>query len=83
MTRGRRYVGMPLWPSAALGGLEILQQLAADERRFVWRAAASALHYLGKHHPEVVRPLVENWLQDERRKRAAEVALRYISDVKK
>jgi HEAT repeat protein len=62
--------------------LEILGQLAADERRFVWRAAASALHYLGKRHPEVVRPLVENWLQDERRKRAAEVALHYISNVK-
>lgn len=62
--------------------LEILGQLAADERRFVWRAAASALHYLGKRHPEVVRPLMENWLQDERRKQAAEVALRYISNAK-
>jgi 3-methyladenine DNA glycosylase AlkC len=58
--------------------LEILRQLAADERRFVWRAAASALHYLGKRHPKVVRPLVESWLQDEKRARAAEVALRYI-----
>jgi 3-methyladenine DNA glycosylase AlkC len=63
--------------------LEILDQLAADERRFVWRAAASALHYLGKRHPEAVRPVLESWLQDERRKRTAEVALRYISNVKK
>jgi 3-methyladenine DNA glycosylase AlkC len=58
--------------------LEILSDLSADERRFVWRAAASALHYLGKRQPEVVRPLVESWLEDEQRTRAAEVALRYI-----
>ena len=58
--------------------LEILSDLSADERRFVWRAAASALHYLGKRQPEVVRPLVESWLEDEQCVRAAEVALRYI-----
>jgi 3-methyladenine DNA glycosylase AlkC len=58
--------------------LEILGQLAADERRFVWRAAASALHYLGRRQPEVVRPVLEGWLQDEQRAQAAEVALRYI-----
>jgi 3-methyladenine DNA glycosylase AlkC len=64
-------------------GLEILGQLAADERRFVWRAAASALHYLGRRQPETVRPVVEGWLQDEQRARAAEVALRYIPDPEK
>jgi 3-methyladenine DNA glycosylase AlkC len=58
--------------------LEILSDLSADEQRFVWRAAASALHYLGKRQPEVIRPLVESWLEDEQRARAAEVALRYI-----
>jgi 3-methyladenine DNA glycosylase AlkC len=58
--------------------LEVLDRLAADERRYVWRAAASALHYLGRRQPEIVRPLVEGWLQDERRARAAETALRYI-----
>ena len=58
--------------------LEILAQLAADERRFVWRAAASALHYLGRRQPEAVRPVLEGWLQDEQRAQAAEVALRYI-----
>jgi 3-methyladenine DNA glycosylase AlkC len=98
LTRLRRWAGDPReevrWNVAmafrSSGGtrnlqdaLEILQQLAADERRFVWRAAASALHYLGKRHPEVVRPLVENWLQDERRQQAAKVALHYISNVKK
>jgi 3-methyladenine DNA glycosylase AlkD len=60
--------------------LEILGQLAADERRFVWRAAASALHYLGKRHVEIVRPIVEDWLEDERRARAAKVALRYMPE---
>jgi 3-methyladenine DNA glycosylase AlkC len=60
--------------------LEVLGPLAADERRFVWRAAASALHYLGRRRPEVVRPLLETWLQDEKRARAAETALRYMPD---
>ena len=58
--------------------LEVLEVLAADERRFVWRAAASALHYLGRRQPEIVRPVVEGWLQDERRVRAARTALRYM-----
>jgi 3-methyladenine DNA glycosylase AlkC len=61
--------------------LEILGQLAADERRFVWRATASALQYLGRRQPEVVRPVLEGWLQDEQRAQAAEVALRYIPDL--
>jgi 3-methyladenine DNA glycosylase AlkC len=59
--------------------LEVLKILAADERRFVWRAAASALHYLGRRHSEIVRPVVEGWLQDERRGRAAETALHYMT----
>lgn len=58
--------------------LEALAMLAADERRFVWRAAASALHYLGRRHLEAVRPVVEGWLEDEQRVRAAETALRYM-----
>ena len=60
--------------------MELLDVLAADERRFVWRAAASALHYLGRRQPEIVRPVLEGWLQDERRARAAETALHYITD---
>jgi len=63
--------------------LEILGQLTADERRFVWRAAASALRYLGRRQPEAVRPVLEGWLQDERRAQAAEVALRYIPDLQR
>jgi hypothetical protein len=60
--------------------LEMLEMLAADERRFVWRATASALHYLGRRKPEIVRPVVEGWLQDERRVRAAETALHYMTN---
>jgi 3-methyladenine DNA glycosylase AlkC len=60
--------------------LEVLGILAADERRFVWRAAASALHYLGRRRPEIVRPVVEGWLQDERRVRAAETALHHMAN---
>ena len=58
----------------------MLERLAADERRFVWRAAASALHYPGRRQPEIVRPVVEGWLQDERRARTAQTALRYMPD---
>jgi 3-methyladenine DNA glycosylase AlkD len=58
--------------------LKILDPLAADERRFVWRAAASALHYLGRRQPEAVRPVLESWLQDEKRVQAAQVALSYM-----
>jgi 3-methyladenine DNA glycosylase AlkC len=61
--------------------LEVLEQLAADERRFVWRAAAAALHYLGRRRPEAVRPVVEGWLQDEQRARAAKIALCYMPSV--
>jgi 3-methyladenine DNA glycosylase AlkC len=63
--------------------LEVLAQLAADERRFVWRAAASALHYLGRRHPDAVRPVLESWLEDEQRVQAAQVALRYMPDPQK
>jgi 3-methyladenine DNA glycosylase AlkC len=60
--------------------LEVLEQLVADERRFVWRAAAAALHYLGRRQPEAVRPVLEGWLEDEERARAAKTALRYMTN---
>ncbi len=56
----------------------ILTRLAADDRRFVWRAAAAALQYLGRRQPDVVRPLLEAWLEDDQRRRTASVALRYM-----
>ena len=60
--------------------LAVLEMLAADERRFVWRVAASALHYLGRRRPELVRPVVEGWLEDEQRVRAAKIALHYMTN---
>src|SRR5712691_2025358 len=58
--------------------LPILSALATDERRFVWRAVASAMRNLGRRRPEQVRPVLEEWLHDEQRRRAAEVAMRYF-----
>ena len=58
--------------------LEILTRLAADERRYVWRAVASALRYIGRRRPEQVCPILEEWLDNERRRRPATIALKYI-----
>ncbi len=51
-------------------GMEILSDLATDERRYVWRAAASALRYLSKRHPEIPLTLKE-WLDDPKRRQVA------------
>ncbi len=66
------YGGNKQWEKA----LEILTRLAIDERRYVWRAVASALRYIGRRRPEQVCPILEEWLQDERLRRPAGVALR-------
>ena len=55
--------------------LEILSELARDERRFVRTAVASALRNLLKRNPDRVIPEVREWLKDERNA-AAELALR-------
>jgi 3-methyladenine DNA glycosylase AlkD len=68
------YGGNKQWERA----LEILTRLATDERRYVWRAVASALRYIGRRRPEQVRLILEEWLHDERLRRPAEVALKYI-----
>ncbi|CAG0937265.1 hypothetical protein TFLX_06186 [Thermoflexales bacterium] len=59
-------------------GLELLHDLAADERRFVWRAVASATAKLGKARPEVVKPIVKQWRADPVRRQVAEVVNRYL-----
>jgi len=59
-------------------GMELLTDLAADERRFVWRAVASATVKLGKARPEVVKPVLEQWRADPVRRQVAEVASRYL-----
>ncbi len=59
-------------------GMEILTDLAADERRFVWRAVAAATAKLGKARPEVVKPVLEQWQVDPTRRQVAEVVSRYL-----
>ena len=59
-------------------GMELLTDLAADERRFVWRAVASATAKLGNARPEVVKPVLEQWRADPVRCRVAEAASRYL-----
>ena len=62
----------------AQDGARLLHRLAADERRFVWRAVASAAVKLGKAKPEVVRPLLKKWKVDPKRRHVAEVIERYL-----
>lgn len=59
-------------------GARLLHDLAADERRFVWRAVASATAKLGKAKPEIVKPLLKKWKADPARKHVAEVTERYL-----
>lgn len=59
-------------------GVRLLHALAADERRFVWRAVASATAKLGKAKPEVIKPLLKKWKTDPARKHVAEVTERYL-----
>ena len=62
----------------AVEGARILHRLAADERRFVWRAVASAAVKLGRARPDAVKPLVRKWRIDPRRKHAAAVVAYYL-----
>ena len=59
-------------------GARLLHDLAADERRLVWRAVASAAVKLGRAKPEVVKPLLKKWKADPARKHVAEVVERYL-----
>jgi len=67
-------------PAAAIAmkALIILRKLSLDERRLVWRAVASAIWRLGRRCPEVVRPEIARWLEDERRADVAREALRHL-----
>jgi hypothetical protein len=60
--------------------LAFLYTLAADERRAVWRAVASAARALGKKRPDVVIPELERWLADAgaSRRQPATTALSYL-----
>jgi hypothetical protein len=59
-------------------GARLLHRLAADERRFVWRAVASASVKLGNARPEIVKPLLKKWRSDPKRSHVAEVVNRYL-----
>jgi len=59
-------------------GCRLLHRLAADERRFVWRAVASAAVKLGRARPDIVKPMVRKWRTDPKRKHAAAVVAYYL-----
>jgi len=59
-------------------GARLLHRLAVDDRRFVWRAVASAAVKLGRAWPDVVKPLVRQWRTDPKRKHAAAVVAYYL-----
>jgi 3-methyladenine DNA glycosylase AlkC len=63
----------------AEAGVELLDQLATDERRFVWRAVASAMVKLARARPEVCRPVIAAWSRDPQRAHVAEVAQKYLA----
>jgi HEAT repeat protein len=58
--------------------LIVLRKLSLDERRYVWRAVASTMWKLGRRKPEVVRPELSRWLEDERRAHVAREALKHL-----
>jgi len=58
--------------------LIVLRKLSLDERRFVWRAVSSAMWKLGRRRPEIVRPELGRWLEDERRSDVAREALKHL-----
>jgi hypothetical protein len=58
--------------------LIILRKLALDERRYVWRAVASAMWKLGKRCSVEVRPQLAAWLEDEDRVHVARAALQHL-----
>ena len=65
-------------PRLVKKALIVLRKLSLDERRYVWRAVASAMWKLGRKKPEIVRPELARWLEDERRVDVAREALKYL-----
>ena len=58
--------------------LIVLRKLSLDERRPVRRAVASAMWKLGRRCPEIVRPELMRWIEDERRVDVARESLRHL-----
>jgi len=67
-------------PAAGIArkALIVLRKLSLDERRTVWRAVSSAMWRLGRRCPEIVRPELMRWLEDERRVDVAREALKHL-----
>lgn len=65
-------------PPLVKKALIVLRRLSLDERRYVWRAVASAMWKLGRKRPEIVRPELARWLEDDRRVEVARAALKYL-----
>ena len=67
-------------PAVAIAkkALIVLRKLSLDERRFVWRAVASALWKLGRKRPDIIRPELARWLEDERRVNVAREAIKHL-----
>lgn len=58
--------------------LIVLRKLSLDERRFVWRAVAAAVWKLGRKRPDIIRPELARWLEDERRVNVAREAIKHL-----
>ena len=71
------FTGAPAAPMAKRA-LIVLRKLALDDRRTVWRAAAAAMWQLGRRRPDVVRPELDRWLDDDVRGKVAREALKYL-----
>jgi len=56
--------------------LDVLQVLAADNRRFVWGAASDALGNLMRYHTPEVQPVLRRWMRDPKLRVAVSSALR-------
>jgi len=68
----------PAASEMAKKALIVLRKLSLDERRYVWRAVAAAMWKLGRRRPDIVRPELARWLEDDERVEVARAALRYL-----
>ncbi|MDD5645986.1 MAG: DNA alkylation repair protein [Candidatus Bipolaricaulis sp.] len=68
----------PAASEMAKKALIVLRKLSLDERRYVWRAVAAARWKLGRRRPEIVRPELARWLEDDERVEVARAALTYL-----
>ncbi len=70
--------GSPPAAPLAKRALIVLRKLALDERGAVKRAVVSALWRLGRRRPDILRPELERWLDDDARRAVAREALKRL-----